>query len=225
MQTKQTHIPLVRQWCESLGIASAVSLTRREADLKLAAYLPMLADRFPDGAFTAASLEYCAAQAVKGFPTYGELASWLADWWKAHRPAPPPQITVEGSSIEAERRERERKNAESWDDPHRIRQSVEECQGSITLLRLLARCVSHYAPQHRGLIPPHILDLIERDPENDLGRVREPVPVVRALHLTPEQIEIAGGRKRHEVSADSPPPHDRTAETSEAAYPARGDEA
>jgi hypothetical protein len=57
--------------------------------MKLAAYVPLLFDRFPDGAFTTASLEHVAAKAVKGFPTYGELAAWLSDWWREHRPLPP----------------------------------------------------------------------------------------------------------------------------------------
>jgi hypothetical protein len=86
---KTTHLPVVRQWCQSLGILSAVSISRQEAEMKLAAYVPLLLDRFPDGAFTTASLEYVAARAVKGFPTYGELAAWLADWWRANRPMPP----------------------------------------------------------------------------------------------------------------------------------------
>ena len=57
--------------------------------MRLAAYVPLLMDRFPDGAFTTASLEHCARHAVKGFPTYGELAAWLSDWWRDHRPLPP----------------------------------------------------------------------------------------------------------------------------------------
>jgi len=89
MQKQNTHINVVRQWCQSLGVLTAVSISRQEAEMKLAAYVPMLMDRFPDGAFTTQSLEHVAALAVKGFPTYGEIAAWLADWWRKHRPAPP----------------------------------------------------------------------------------------------------------------------------------------
>lgn len=89
MPKQQTHINVVRQWCLSLGVLSAVSVTRQEAEMRLAAYVPLLLDRFPDGAFTAASLEHVAAQAVKGFPTYAELSAWLAEWWRAHRPPLP----------------------------------------------------------------------------------------------------------------------------------------
>ena len=96
MAKQTTHLPVVRQWCQSLGVLSAVSISRQEAEMKLAAYVPLLFDRFPDAAFTTASLEHVAARAVKGFPTYGELAAWLSEWWSAHRPAlpalPPPDI-------------------------------------------------------------------------------------------------------------------------------------
>lgn len=95
MPQQQTHIRTVRQWCQSLGILSAVSISRQEAEMKLAAYVPMLLARFPDAAFTTESLEHVARRAVKGFPTYGELAEWLGEHWKETRPpfpaiAPPP---------------------------------------------------------------------------------------------------------------------------------------
>jgi hypothetical protein len=61
-------------------------MTREEATMKLAAYVPMLLDRFPDAAFTPASLQHVAARAVKGFPTYGELVEWLREWWMPNRP-------------------------------------------------------------------------------------------------------------------------------------------
>lgn len=102
MPKQTTHVSVVRQWCQSLGVLSAVSISREEAELKLRAYVPMLMDRFPDGAFTTASLEHVAAHAVKGFPTYGELATWLSDWWKEHRPLPP---LLNGPAKEAPRPE------------------------------------------------------------------------------------------------------------------------
>jgi hypothetical protein len=89
MAKQQTHVPVVRQWCLSLAVLSAVSISRQEAEMKLAAYVPMLLDRFPDATFTTASLQHVASRAVKGFPTYGELAAWLAEWWRDNRPAPP----------------------------------------------------------------------------------------------------------------------------------------
>jgi hypothetical protein len=96
MPKQTTHIRVVREWLTSLGILAAVSLPREEAQMRLAAFVPMLLDRFPDAAFTPASLEHVAARAVKGFPTYGELVAWLGEWWKDNRPAPvalpPPDI-------------------------------------------------------------------------------------------------------------------------------------
>jgi hypothetical protein len=95
MPKQTTHTPVVRAWCQSLGVLTAVSITRQEAELRLAAYVPLLKDRFPDGAFTSESLEHVARQCVKGFPTYAELAGYLSDWWRPKRPfialpAPPP---------------------------------------------------------------------------------------------------------------------------------------
>lgn len=83
-----THVRVVRQWCQSLGVLTAVSISRPEAEMKLAAYVPLLQDRFPDGAFTADSLEHVARHCIKGFPTYAELAGYLSDWWRDNRPRP-----------------------------------------------------------------------------------------------------------------------------------------
>jgi hypothetical protein len=80
------HLPAVRKWCQSLGVLSAVNTSDEDAASKLAVYGPLLVQRFPYAAFTAESLEYVAARAVKGFPTYGELAQWLGEWWKDRRP-------------------------------------------------------------------------------------------------------------------------------------------
>jgi hypothetical protein len=80
---------MVREWLTSLAILAAVSMSRNEAEMKLAAYVPLLADRFDAAAFTTGSLQYVAARAIKGFPTYGELTAWLAEWWHDNRPLPP----------------------------------------------------------------------------------------------------------------------------------------
>lgn len=108
MPKQTTHVRVVREWLTSLGILAAVSLPREEAQMRLAAFIPLLVDRFPDAAFTTASLQHVAALAVKGFPTYGELAAWLSDWWKANRPAPPalpapPPIRQRDEPTDAER--------------------------------------------------------------------------------------------------------------------------
>jgi hypothetical protein len=89
MPKQQTHVGKVRLWLSSLGVLAAVSISRQEAEMKLAAFVPMLLDRFPDAAFTPASLEHCAARCAKGFPTYAELCGYLSEWWKANRPASP----------------------------------------------------------------------------------------------------------------------------------------
>jgi hypothetical protein len=88
MPPQPDHARTVRQWCQSLGILSAVSISRAEAEMKLAAYVPLLLDRYPVAAFTPASLEHVAGRAIKGFPTYAELTGWLSEWWRDNRPAP-----------------------------------------------------------------------------------------------------------------------------------------
>ena len=94
MPNQATHLPVVRNWCQSLGVLSAVSISRAEAEMKLAAYVPLLMREFPDAAFTADSLSHCAKAAIKGFPTYGELIHSLGEWWREHQPVrpalPPP---------------------------------------------------------------------------------------------------------------------------------------
>lgn len=108
MPKQATHVGVVRQWCQSLGVLSAVSISRQEAEMKLAAYVPMLMERFPDAAFTTKSLEHVARHAMKGFPTYAELALWLHEWWRDNGPvrlalAPPEPIRQRDEPTEAEK--------------------------------------------------------------------------------------------------------------------------
>jgi hypothetical protein len=97
MPKQQVHVNRVRLWCSTLSVLTAVAISRQEAELRLAAYVPLLMDRFPDAAFTQSSLEHVAHQSAKGFPTYPELCAYLSDWWRANRPPlpalpPPPPI-------------------------------------------------------------------------------------------------------------------------------------
>jgi hypothetical protein len=86
---KQTHVGVVREWLVSLGILTAITISREEARVKLAAFLPMLMSDFTDAAFTKNSLSYVAKACTKGFPTYPELYNHLSGWWREHRPLPP----------------------------------------------------------------------------------------------------------------------------------------
>ena len=80
---------MVREWCISLGVLTAISMSRQEAELKLGAFMPLLMKEFPDEAFTADSLAHVARQCARGFPSYGELVSHLSAWWRENRPKPP----------------------------------------------------------------------------------------------------------------------------------------
>src|SRR5271166_676626 len=92
------HQTMIAKWLKALGLLTAVSATEREeAVLKMAAYLSMLANRYPMQAFTRRSMEHVASRCPKGFPTYGELTDALSEWWKDNRPLaleapqPPPE--------------------------------------------------------------------------------------------------------------------------------------
>jgi hypothetical protein len=89
MPKQQTHIRVVREWCQSLGVLTAISISREEAEMKLSAYVPMLMQDFPDAAFTTESLRVVARQCVEGFPPYPVLAERLSSWWRENRPRPP----------------------------------------------------------------------------------------------------------------------------------------
>ena len=148
MPKATTHVGVVRQWCQSLGVLSAVSISRQEAEMKLAAYVPLLLDRFPDGAFTTSSLEYVARQAVKGFPTYGELAAWLADWWRANRPALPALPAPEPIRQRGE------------PTPEEIEHVTRVCAETIAALRSSAQPVEERRPPGARYLTPEQLDRI-----------------------------------------------------------------
>ena len=206
MPSQRTHVPVVRQWCQSLGVLSAVSITRHEADMKLAAYIPLLVDRFPDAAFTTASLEYVAFRASKGFPTYSELAEWLAQWWREHSPAP-PRITGPDTSESARLERRSAALAIEWDDPAGIRRRIADLGDDPLLLGVLCSLVNRHAPQHLGWFPPAVIEAMQQDaplPPQPPGDDHRPTP----RYATPAQLDqlnpLPGGRKRDATTAAAP---------------------
>jgi len=78
---------VARRWLIDLGRLTATRSNSGDAVDFVEAMAPMLAMRFPDGAFTSASLEAVAAE-CKYLPTYGELVGYLHAWWRDHRPRP-----------------------------------------------------------------------------------------------------------------------------------------
>lgn len=81
----QTKPGDVRNWLKSLGALCAGNLPQAEIEARVSAYAPLLAAEFDAGCFTVSSLAAVARQ-CKFFPTFGEVCTALAAWWKANRP-------------------------------------------------------------------------------------------------------------------------------------------
>jgi hypothetical protein len=94
--TGRTPIGTVRDWLTALGVLTADTGSRAEADMKLRAYVPLLQDAFPAAAFTQASLQFVAEQ-CRYFPTYADVVLHLRTHWRATRPTPvalPPPAPI-----------------------------------------------------------------------------------------------------------------------------------
>jgi hypothetical protein len=171
----------------------------------------------PDGAFTDQSLRAVAPK-LKRSPNFAEVRAAIDDWWKKQ---PAPSETARESDQQRLLRQNEERAAflrRDWDDPQGIAQRVRSCEGNVALLRLLAAAVGRWAPQHLGMLPPHILDLMQQEPE---PRQSGP-PQIKPAYLTPEQLDIAKGRARHERVISTGTVVDSHA--TEGRYPARDDE-
>lgn len=85
---------IARRWLADLGRLAAVRSDDQEACNFVDTMAPMLAMRFPNEAFTPASLEAVAAE-CRFLPCYGQLVPLLRAHWQQHRtlvprlPAPP----------------------------------------------------------------------------------------------------------------------------------------
>lgn len=199
----------VHQWCASLGLLTAVRMPREEANVRLAAYVPLLANEFPPPAFNTSSLQYVAAHCAHGFPTYGELATALAAWWREHRPAPlPPPALPNPEQCPLDSDGRPHRDAprhlieawyrHNWDNPDGVQRLVRRCQDEAPqLLTMLREAVTRWAPHLANLVPAYA-----GPPPSPLRREDErPKP----RHLTPEQLDqlnpLPNGRQRAPPSA------------------------
>lgn len=79
------HTDPIAEWLAALGTLTAAGMTAKDAQAKVAAYAPMLRQKYPPGAFTMDSLEAVAA-GLKFFPSYGELCEGLTAYWRENRP-------------------------------------------------------------------------------------------------------------------------------------------
>jgi hypothetical protein len=117
-----------------------------------------------------------------------------------------------------------------WDDAAGIMRKVHANREDRRALRLLARIVGRWAPQHLGLLPPDIIEEVARDPEMMLpvfvelrARLGDPRPVGREEQLnalaerrkpTPNYLDPAyldqvnplpNGRKRTDATTATTP--------------------
>lgn len=77
----------IRDWLKALGALVAANLSKEEAEARLAAFVPLLANEFDVAVFNGESLG-AVGRACTFFPTFGELCERLAEWSKNHRPPP-----------------------------------------------------------------------------------------------------------------------------------------
>ena len=85
----------IRDWLKALGTLCAGTMSARDAQAKLAAYVPLLAHEFPAAAFTAASLT-AVGRTCKWFPSFGEVTAALSAWWEDNQPYVPTVALLTG---------------------------------------------------------------------------------------------------------------------------------
>jgi len=143
-----------------------------------------------DDQFTEETLRFLARRLPRR-PTSMEIREALDAFDKSQQPKP---AAVQERDAWADRQAFLRKD---WDDPAAILRKVQQCDGNVNWLRLLASVVAKYAPQHLGLIPPAIL---ERFDDDDGGRIGEELRRAPSRYLDPEMLDrinpLPGGRKR-----------------------------
>ena len=154
VRTSQQHI---RDWLKALGSLAASTLTAKEFDARISAYVPLLAADFPMAAFGPVSLAVVARH-CKFFPSYAEICEVLSPWWRENRPAP---VVNALHSPNGRTHDEWREIAEqSWRDitAAEVRAKIVEIQragaGSAAFARISAHAVTTHAPHHTGILAP-----------------------------------------------------------------------
>lgn len=168
--------PRIRDWLKALGTLSSGTMTAQEANARINAMTPLLANEFTPAAFTPASLAV-VARACKFFPTYGELCDVLGPWWKANRPTPIAITADQNSTIKA-RQERAEAEA-SWKNitAEQVRAKIRTLDGHPMrdlLGHFLATALRRHASHHVGLLPPPWL--ADRSEPAEAVALRQPRP-------------------------------------------------
>ena len=176
-----TEIRLVSGWLTDLANLTAGNAMMREIKPRIAGNASMLADAYPAGAFTRASLDHVARQ-CKFFPSYSETCELLSAWWKENRPTPRAIESDQPATVR--QRELERKNRESWEtiSAEQIRTKIRTIRNSSMpplFGHFFATALAKYAPQHLNLLPPEWLE--DRNEAASVTALRKPA-VATPMH-------------------------------------------
>lgn len=184
-------------WAEQL--AEVIRPTAiKAATTQISQLLRYLAD-VPDIAFTEQSVQFVANRKPGNALTLVWLRGVLEQFLHEADPPPArPEREDPNTKLRREQEERRTWLARNWDDPPGIMRKVHENRDNRAALRLLARIVGLWAPQHLGLLPPDVLEEVARDPEMQLPVFVElrkrlgdaPPPPVYAGAVTPRPQAI-----------------------------------
>jgi hypothetical protein len=135
--------------------------------------LPLLGD-ISDELFTDQAITYLATR-LKRSPSLKELRTGLEQYSASTLPPPPPPPT-QTERDRAAWEDRQEALRRDWDDPAGILRRIKLCQESpradraTDLLLLLGKLVRAWAPQHVGYLPPHIIEALDIDDDDDRRR-------------------------------------------------------
>ncbi len=147
----------INEWLTALGMLSSGNTGEDESSSKRAAYASMLRDEFDIRAFTHGSLAFVARRSKWGFPKYGEICEYLAEWWKDNRPTEALRLTGTPEDKWRDQMRAEREEAErDWADPANVRRSLSlltDHPMQDHLGKMLGALVMRHAPGNCMLLP------------------------------------------------------------------------